>query len=579
MRAVPEGSIVRLGAGVFETRGFSPIYGDATTVGWLLKSRQRLLGSGIDATVVRLVLPMDDQSQTTAIYSGNAAATAFLEVRRLTVDCNAPAHQAPYGIFPAPVVCGAVGLYGSHLRLRHIRAINFCVQARAECFPLFLSSPDPDSGDTSGILEPVGADNIIEDCIVEMPGENNTHETTLISAHGDIYGNGRSCVVRHNYHNSSFANGWTPRLIPISQLDPSNPPLVTLTTSLPHAHSPGKALVVQGVKVAGSLSAVFNGIFAIESASATVLTYRLAATPESGTVDFSGATIGGSISAEWVGITGITYTTETDGTLTAVVTTSRPHRRNFKQNVKLNAVLDTAHQSTSFNDTFPIIAIISSTQFKIVRPLGAPAESDLLFFVDGIRASVGIDLMGRGAIGGTGCVTEGNAYHDCVFACYQDTGSTRDMVLRDNYASNIAGGVAFNFLGAFDISRSPSGIVAVESGTEKRGIFTTNRSISFGVNALVTIREAGTTALDSVNPNPYHGLALTVKQVDGERFQYAANDLPRDDHQERGRDTEAVPRVSSPFHFLLGNLRHRFDRPERASGAVVADGNSGRMAS
>jgi len=519
MKTVPVQSLIHLGPGVFETRGFAPLYiADGFQTGWELKSGQRLVGSGLDVSVVRLAVPMDDQSQTTAIASRNNPRADSAEVAGITVDCNAPAHVAPYGIFPAPVTCGAVGLYGSHIRLYRVRAVNFCVQASAECFPLFLSSP--------GYPFPAATNNIIEDCIVEMPGENNTHETTLISAHGDLYGDGRSCVVRHNFHSAAFANGWTPRLIPLSSVSAptGSPPLVTLTTSQPHAHTKGKALVVQGVKVGGNLSTVYNGIFTIvDIVTPTVLTYRLSGSPESGTLDASGATIGGAISSEWVGITGITYTTESDGTETAIVETSRPHRRNLGQNVKLDAVykfVDSENKPSTFNDTFPIMAIVSPTQFKIVRPIGAPSESELRYFVDGIKARLGCDFMGRGSIGGTGCVTEGNAYHDCLHTCYQDTGSTRDMVLRDNYGSKIATGVSFNmFNGASDVYRAPSGIIPLASGSEKRGVFTSNRTIPFAVDALVTIREAGSTAVDS-GANPYHGLARPVKQVETEKFQY-----------------------------------------------------------
>jgi hypothetical protein len=100
----------------------------------------------------------------------------FFELSDLTVDCNGPGHTAPYGIFPAPVTCGAVILGGNFTALSRVRVINFCT--------LGLSG---------------GAFMAIEDCIVEKPGENNTHETTLLTSVTGAYGatGQRKSQLRH----------------------------------------------------------------------------------------------------------------------------------------------------------------------------------------------------------------------------------------------------------------------------------------------------------------------------------------------------------------------------------------------
>ena len=223
MRSVPVYSVIHLGPGTFETRGGAPDYlahiNDWTQVhvGFVVRQGQRLLGSGIGATTVTLVLPIDGINQTTAIthFSNQLATNAdYAEVADLTVDCNALFHAAPYGIFPAPVTCGAVDLAGSFMSLRRVRAINFCVQAYSECFALALG---PGKSLTPGVSQPP-VFNVIEDCIVEKPGENNTHETTLLNIHTDRYGNGRSAIVRHNYLNCTYPSGASSEYVAIDHI-------------------------------------------------------------------------------------------------------------------------------------------------------------------------------------------------------------------------------------------------------------------------------------------------------------------------------------------------------------------------
>jgi hypothetical protein len=64
---------------------------------------------------------------------------------------------------------------------------------------------------------------------------------------------------------------------------------------------------------------------------------------------------------------------------------------------------------------------------------------------DSTRAWIGVAFQGPAALGGSGCAIEGNAVYDCFRALYSDTGSTRDVVVRDNYYSNIGSGVNVDF--------------------------------------------------------------------------------------------------------------------------------------
>jgi hypothetical protein len=438
MRAAPFPAVIHLGPGTFETRGYAPDHVSSATdftqvyVGYLFRAGQRLIGSGIASTTLKLVLPIDAYNQTTACgHSGSVSATGA-EIRDLTIDCNAPGHVAPHGIFPAAVTCGAVGLGGSFMALRRVRAINFCTQARAECFALFLTHGP---GGSAPVF------NVIEDCIVERPGENNTHETTLLFNAGGAYGNGCSLIVRHNYIDAGCANG---------------------------------------------------------------------------------------VSSEPLWIDKIEYgATDTE----AVVTTKRDHHRTASNNVLLSNVRKKLYDSMGnqideeesvFNGAFPITGVPATNQFKIRKPDGAPPKEDLSYEspYDNIRAMVGVDFHGPAALGGTGCVTEGNSVFDCLNCFYNDTGSTRDAVVRDNYYSNAGYGVFMNLPPAiFDAFRSPSAIVpenAAEDSGKEHGVFTTIQPHGLGVTSpftKVTIREAGSSGPDA--NNRYHGTDLEVVAIRG----------------------------------------------------------------
>ena len=83
------------------------------------------------------------------------------------------------------------------------------------------------------------------------------------------------------------------------------------------------------------------------------------------------------------------------------------------------------------------------------------SDTELIFKVEGNTATlnsigvsnayIGVDYHGPLPGNGTGAVVEGNAIYDCHQAIYSDTGSSRDVVVRDNYFSGSTRGVYFNF--------------------------------------------------------------------------------------------------------------------------------------
>lgn len=342
---IPSNSIVHLGPGTFQTRGHCSAYSSdpgnlaRLFVGWSLKDRQRIVGSGIEVTKLQIVHAADAVTLMRAV--GSFEDISYSEVRDLTIDCNMGGQPVPAKTVFAPFACGAVQLYGSYNRLHRIRAINFGTQALPECFVLFLK--DRSTNLNSGVH------NVISDCIVESPSENNTHESTLIGSNGNEFGNARSPVVRHNYANCWFvtrnASSANVAIASITQ-DTGNPTRFTLVTKQPHHRVKDNNVLINGTASPGVL-------------------------------------IGSFLVVQWISETSLVF--EMPG--------------------------NTA--------SYPTITVSN--------------------------AFIGVDYHGPLPGNGTGAVVEGNAIFDCHQAIYSDTGSSRDVVVRDNYFSGSTRGVYFNF--------------------------------------------------------------------------------------------------------------------------------------
>lgn len=123
MRDIPPFAAVRLGTGVFETRGGSDIVSDPDRVGWNAEKGQKIVGSGMDLTVLRL---MPAIRRALVIAHGE-----FLDnfaVSDLTFDCNMRAQKDDF------VMKGALTASGAHIRIARARALDFGTHTSAECF-------------------------------------------------------------------------------------------------------------------------------------------------------------------------------------------------------------------------------------------------------------------------------------------------------------------------------------------------------------------------------------------------------------------------------------------------------------
>src|SRR6266568_4446408 len=191
-----ENTTVHLGPGVIETRGFSQATG-----GWFPKNGWKIIGSGIDVTTLKIVHGKGAESGTVAQYYAIGtfidANIADFETSDFTVDSNLGGQPvlADASYF-SPVLCGAIRVGGSRIRISRVRAINWGSQSPDyENFVLFTGWSSPVVGEMT--------DCVIEDCILEQPALNNTQLVSCMGIGGYVDRDGfhgafhRGCAVRN----------------------------------------------------------------------------------------------------------------------------------------------------------------------------------------------------------------------------------------------------------------------------------------------------------------------------------------------------------------------------------------------
>ncbi len=123
MRSLPAGvaACVHLGPGEFQTLG----YHEDLSGGWQLKPGQRIVGSGMDVTRIKLVnTTAVDQKAVYAMghdlsVGGAANLVDFTSIESLTVDCNLSGQSG------SQVAAGAVRMMGNHARVSSVKAVNW----------------------------------------------------------------------------------------------------------------------------------------------------------------------------------------------------------------------------------------------------------------------------------------------------------------------------------------------------------------------------------------------------------------------------------------------------------------------
>lgn len=160
MNSLPPNSTIRILAGTYQTRGVET---------WAVKSGQKILGSGMDVTVLQLVSGSPSEEMVGSV----SGPCTNIEVADLTCDCNYTS---------GPYTYSGVEIDGTGTVIRRVKVVN---QA---CFgPLNNGEAWGISANGYDVANSVG--NIIEDCEVSHFAGGGISALTISAASGVIRDN------------------------------------------------------------------------------------------------------------------------------------------------------------------------------------------------------------------------------------------------------------------------------------------------------------------------------------------------------------------------------------------------------
>jgi hypothetical protein len=143
MSNMPPNSVMHILAGTYQTKGWNP----CLPWGWRLKTGQKILGSGIDVTIIQEVANVGccaHVMSTSNTCSGVGFSCSNIEISDLTVDCNFNTNS--HGIL----------LHGTTHAIRRVKLINAAsVGSTNEVFLLQIDGAGPSS-----------EGNVVEECEV-----------------------------------------------------------------------------------------------------------------------------------------------------------------------------------------------------------------------------------------------------------------------------------------------------------------------------------------------------------------------------------------------------------------------------
>ena len=169
--------------------------------GWQAKAGMRILGSGIDLTVLRLVGDAVAGTYYAIGHSFAGGPVDCFEVAELTVDCNL---MIPTAVTSAG--CGAVRVLGSHVRVGRIKVINWGGNAAAKLSAVCLVMADDAA---SGVI---ATDSGMENVIAVSPASSELGALITALHVGPAVDDGLSAKERYGlapYIRNCFVDcGW-----------------------------------------------------------------------------------------------------------------------------------------------------------------------------------------------------------------------------------------------------------------------------------------------------------------------------------------------------------------------------------
>jgi len=204
---------IHLSDGAFRTRG----YADGVSAGWQIKPGWKIVGAGMDATVLKIVGAASGGHQFFAIGhalddGGSPAvvtAVDFAEICDLTIDCNVDWQSS------TNVACGGIRILGQHCMIRRVKVINWGNKINptdttdANPFGVLMALTGVATPD---LYEVFGTG--MQDCVAAEPSPNSWRDVNVfyLGALGDhgtthVQPYGRSPFIRNCAVDCNFKRG------------------------------------------------------------------------------------------------------------------------------------------------------------------------------------------------------------------------------------------------------------------------------------------------------------------------------------------------------------------------------------
>lgn len=213
INGVASNQTIRLLPGTYVTTGHS---GDGSYAGWTPKNGQRIVGSGLGTTTLKLVLVPNNTTRYAIGTNFAGVELSAFELSDLTIDCNLA------GTGGTSTTVGALRLRGTHIYIRRVRVLGY---GRKNSGSLAVLTAAGDASENC----------VVDECVMEPPASGNQGDLLLFRFEGTAALPHRFCTVRN-----CAARG-------LATLDP--PPAIT--NNLVRALAPGVGIgtVLEGNQI------------------------------------------------------------------------------------------------------------------------------------------------------------------------------------------------------------------------------------------------------------------------------------------------------------------------------------------
>jgi hypothetical protein len=173
MEALPTYAVIFLGPGTIYSRGTK-----SGAQGFYVKSGQRIVGSGLGSTTLKLV---DTASASTSHLFSSSASTQLdsLEISDLQIDCNTASGRNR----------GAISVAGKNVFVRRVRAFNYAPGTTSSLHVVFRLG--------SASMSVVSQNCVMESCVAQDPGTfAGGSSAVIVQLEGDASHPHEFCSVR-----------------------------------------------------------------------------------------------------------------------------------------------------------------------------------------------------------------------------------------------------------------------------------------------------------------------------------------------------------------------------------------------